>query len=448
MDNNKGGENLNQIEEEGENNKNDREWHETDIYRNKNSNHQEKLHEDNIESYYIDDSSDSLNNDSTAISIEHKNIGCYSLSDNMHNWINYAKEICTVGYLEMKKKSNEFLIHIKNQENLMLISSSLENDIISQIMQTKIQNASQEPILPLNSIASNNDWLEMIKSQSIILSKALSYRLIVKFSKSINGRKAVFEENKLRGFNLKNKRKYIDDWFDIPDECFDKIVDYLMKDEGFKNHEGILIGQSIVLSNYTDMKDFLLHYLMVWVWTLINHLDRYKDDYLIICAAVDDYLKDILSNAEELGTVLTIKSIGPLLSPSLLKTKLILLFGKKDEAQEGLIENIVIKYNQEAISLINSIQIKLRELLKSLTASIEKEKELENLQICFPDKNQANNCRLIYYIENRKSKINAKRNKVLFNSQKDYTIKIGSSTSYAIPDIKQNKIIIPKDQKK
>ena len=107
------------------------------------------------------------------------------------------------------------------------------------------------------------------------------------------------------------------------------------------NIEGILIGQSIVLSSYTDIKDFL-HYLMAWVWTLINHMDKYKDDYLILCSAVDDYLKDILSNTEELRIVSTIKSIDHLLSPSLLKTKLILLFGKKDETQERFIENIVI----------------------------------------------------------------------------------------------------------
>ena len=155
-----------------ENNRNDSEWHETDIYRNKNNNHQEKLQKDNIESDYIYDSSDSLNDDSTTISIEYKNIGCYSLSDDMYIWINYVKEICMAGYLEMKEKPSEFLIHMKNQENLLLISSILENDITSHIMQTKNQNTYQESILLLNSITSSNDWLKMIKSQSIILSKS------------------------------------------------------------------------------------------------------------------------------------------------------------------------------------------------------------------------------------------------------------------------------------
>ena len=82
----------------------------------------------------------------------------------------------------------------------------------------------------LNSRGSSTDWSEMVQKQSIILSKDLSNRLIVKFSKSINVRKAVFEENNLRGLCLKSKRKYIDHWFDISDECFDKIADYLMKD--------------------------------------------------------------------------------------------------------------------------------------------------------------------------------------------------------------------------
>ena len=66
----------------------------------------------------------------------------------------------------------------------------------------------------------------------------------------------------------------------------------------------------------------------------------------------------LLSNTIELGIVLTIKNIVPLHLTSSLKTKLILLFEKKNEAKKGLIENIVIKYNQEAINFINSIQNK------------------------------------------------------------------------------------------
>ena len=77
---------------------------------------------------------------------------------------------------------------MKNQENQVLISSILENDIISQILKNKNPKCISRTNITENSIVSSTDWLEMIKNQSIILSKALSYKLIVKFSKSINGR--------------------------------------------------------------------------------------------------------------------------------------------------------------------------------------------------------------------------------------------------------------------
>ena len=87
----------------------------------------------------------------------------------------------------------------------------------------------------------------------------------------------------------------------------------------------------------------------------------------------------------------------------------------------------------------------MKELLKPLSASIERKIIKKICKFVFKIKNKIVIvvCFTILKIENQK---NTKRNKVLFNSIKDYTIKVGTRTSYAILDTNQNKIIIPKDR--